>query len=90
MPSGAPFIGDDSIDINGTQELIGPLMARLTRPQNITGLPTISIPIGLTSQQLPVGMQLTSPAFQEGILYNVAHQFEKVSTMKNIFPPNQE
>ena len=90
VPSGAPFIGDDSIDINGTQELIGPLMARLTRPQNITGLPTISIPIGLTSQQLPVGMQLTSPAFQEGILYNVAHQFEKVSTMKNIFPPNQE
>ena len=90
VPSGAPFIGDDSIDINGTQELIGPLMARLTRPQNITGLPTISIPIGLTSQQLPVGMQLTSPAFQEGILYNVAHQFEKVSTMKNIFPPNLE
>jgi len=87
VPSGAPFIEDDSIDINGTQELVGPLMARLTRPQNITGLPTISIPIGLTSKQLPVGMQLTSQAFQEGFLYNVAYQFEKVSTMKNIFPP---
>ena len=86
VPSGAPFIEADSIDINGTQELIGPLMARLTRPQNITGLPTISIPIGFTSKQLPVGMQLTSPAFQEGLLYNVAHQFEKISTMKNIIP----
>ncbi|MDC0035695.1 amidase family protein [Chloroflexi bacterium] len=86
VPVGAPFIKDESIDINGTQELIGPLMARLTRPQNITGLPTISIPIGFTSKHMPVGMQLTAPAFEEGFLYNVAHQFENLSVMKNVIP----
>ena len=87
VPIGAPPIADNSIDVNGNQELVGPLMARLTRPQNITGLPTISVPIGFTSNQMPVGMQLTSPAFQEQMLYNVAYQFEKLSTMKNIIPP---
>lgn len=87
VPIPAPPIGQDSVEVNGRLEPIGPLMARLTRPQNITGLPTISVPIGLTSDLLPVGMQLTSSAFREELLYNVAHQFEKVSTMKNIIPP---
>jgi aspartyl-tRNA(Asn)/glutamyl-tRNA(Gln) amidotransferase subunit A len=87
VATGAPLITDTSVEINGVQELIAPLMARLTRPQNITGLPTISLPIGFTSKGLPVSMQLTAPAFQEAKLYNVANQYEKVSTFKNIIPP---
>ena len=87
VATGAPPITDTSVEINGVQELIAPLMARLTRPQNITGLPTISLPIGFTSKGLPVSMQLTAPAFQEAKLYNVANQYEKVSTFKNIIPP---
>ena len=87
VATGAPPINDTSVEINGVQELIAPLMARLTRPQNITGLPTISLPIGFTSKGLPVSMQLTAPAFQEVRLYNVANQYEKISTFKNIIPP---
>ena len=86
MATGAPLLDDTSVDINGVQELIAPLMARLTRPQNITGLPTISLPIGFTSKGLPVAMQLTAPPFQEARLYNIANQYEKVSTFKNIIP----
>ena len=86
VATGAPPLNDTSVDINGVQELIAPLMARLTRPQNITGLPTISLPIGLTSKGLPVAMQLTAPAFQEARLYNIANQYEKISTFKNIIP----
>ncbi|HJO60557.1 MAG: amidase [SAR202 cluster bacterium] len=86
VATGAPLLDDTSVDINGVQELIAPLMARLTRPQNITGLPTISLPIGFTSKGLPVAMQLTAPPFQEARLYNIANQYEKVSTFKNIIP----
>ena len=87
VATGAPPLNDTSVDINGVQELIAPLLARLTRPQNITGLPTISLPIGFTSKGLPVAMQLTAPAFQEARLYNVANQYEKISAFKNMLPP---
>ncbi len=35
---------------------------------NLAGLPGISIPFGLSSEHLPLGMQLLAPAFQEGLL----------------------
>ena len=35
---------------------------------NLAGLPGISIPFGLSTEKLPLGMQLIAPAFQEGLL----------------------
>lgn len=43
---------------------------------NLTGLPALSLPIG-TLHGLPVGMQLMGNYFQEGLLLNVAHQFQE-------------
>ena len=37
----------------------------LTVTANIAGLPSMSIPAGFSSKGLPLGMQLTAPAFQE-------------------------
>lgn len=47
-----------------------------TIPANLAGLPAISIPCGF-SNGLPIGLQLTAPAFQEEKLLNVAYQFEQ-------------
>ncbi len=44
---------------------------------NLAGLPAISVPCGFTSQQLPVGLQLTGRRFDEGTLLRLAEAYER-------------
>jgi aspartyl-tRNA(Asn)/glutamyl-tRNA(Gln) amidotransferase subunit A len=48
----------------------------LTVPMSLAGIPAISIPGGL-SEGLPVGVQLTGPAFSENRLFEAAHALER-------------
>jgi aspartyl-tRNA(Asn)/glutamyl-tRNA(Gln) amidotransferase subunit A len=54
-------------------------MARISAASNLAGLPAVSLPIGLDSNRLPVGMQLVAPAFQDEALLVCAAQIEKIS-----------
>jgi aspartyl-tRNA(Asn)/glutamyl-tRNA(Gln) amidotransferase subunit A len=45
-------------------------------PANITGDPSISIPIGFDSNKLPFGMQLIAPAFNEHLLFAIGKDIE--------------
>jgi len=47
-----------------------------TAAANLAGLPAISVPCGLTSERLPVGLQLTARAFDEPTLFRAAHAVE--------------
>lgn len=44
-----------------------------TASVNLAGLPGLSIPIGLATNGLPVGMQLIGQAFNEASLFSIAH-----------------
>lgn len=57
-----------------------------TIPANLAGLPAISIPAGLSKNELPVGMQLIGQAFNERVLLNVAHQFQLHSEWHHKIP----
>ncbi|MFT7387952.1 MAG: aspartyl-tRNA(Asn)/glutamyl-tRNA(Gln) amidotransferase subunit A [Candidatus Endobugula sp.] len=48
-----------------------------TLPTNLAGLCGISLPCGLTTDNKPVGLQLTGNYFEEAKLLNVAHQFQQ-------------
>jgi aspartyl-tRNA(Asn)/glutamyl-tRNA(Gln) amidotransferase subunit A len=48
----------------------------LTIPSNMAGLPSISIPCGL-SEGLPVGLQLIGPQFAENTIFRAAHALEQ-------------
>jgi aspartyl-tRNA(Asn)/glutamyl-tRNA(Gln) amidotransferase subunit A len=50
---------------------------RLTVPANHAGVPAISLPCGLDSSGLPIGLQLIGPDFREDRLLQVAYAFEK-------------
>jgi aspartyl-tRNA(Asn)/glutamyl-tRNA(Gln) amidotransferase subunit A len=47
-----------------------------TIPMSLAGLPAISIPCGL-ADGLPVGLQLSGPAFSENDLFSAAHALEQ-------------
>ena len=55
------------------------LSLRNTRPFNILGLPTISVPCGFTSAGLPIGMQITGPPWAEGAVLRLAYAYEQAT-----------
>jgi aspartyl-tRNA(Asn)/glutamyl-tRNA(Gln) amidotransferase subunit A len=58
-----------------------------TAAANLAGLPAISIPCGLTSEKLPVGLQLTARPFDEATLLRAADAFERHAPMPRVTPP---
>lgn len=48
-----------------------------TAIQNVTGLPAISLPAGLSPNGLPFGLQITGPRFADHMLLNVAQLWER-------------
>ena len=44
---------------------------------NLAGIPAISIPCGFDGNNLPIGLQILSPAFSEDRLLRIARMFEK-------------
>ena len=59
----------------------------LTIPCNIAGLPGISVPSGLSSNGLPIGIQVLAKAFDEETMFRVAHAYEKHSGWSGKRPP---
>lgn len=49
-----------------------------TIPANLAGLPAMSIPCGMTTSGLPIGLQLIGQAFDEQTLFRVGHTYEQV------------
>jgi len=39
---------------------------------NVTGLPAISVPMGVDTNQLPMGFQFMGPSFSENALIEIA------------------
>jgi aspartyl-tRNA(Asn)/glutamyl-tRNA(Gln) amidotransferase subunit A len=48
-----------------------------TAPVNLAGLPAISIPCGKSKNGLPIGLQITAPAFCEKRLFKIAQIMEE-------------
>ncbi len=48
----------------------------LTIPSNMSGNPTISMPIGFNKNNLPIGMQITANYFEEAKIYQLASLIE--------------
>ena len=55
-----------------------------TVPANLTGIPAISIPAGLSSKNLPIGFQLHANAFEEGSLLSAANLFLKEQPFEDL------
>ena len=54
---------------------------------NIAGLPGISIPCGVDSKGMPVGMQLIGNRFQEEKILNAAYAYEQKTNFRKTYQP---
>ncbi len=57
---------------------------------NLTGLPAISVPCGLSPEDLPVGIQLTGRMFDEVALLRLAHAFQQDTRWHTLSPTRSE
>lgn len=62
----------------------GEVMDVLAEPAAMAGLPAISIPCGMDSKKMPIGMQFMAPQFEEGRLFDIAHQYEQETDFHGI------
>ncbi len=76
-PIPAPKIAElkENPDLLRPRELV---LLRNTRPFNVWGVPTISMPCGLTRGGLPIGLQIAGPPGREDMLLRFAYACESV------------
>ena len=55
------------------------LMLRNTRPVNISGVPSVSVPCGFTRSGLPIGMQIIGPHWREDLVLQLASAYEQAT-----------
>ena len=73
---GAPGIEQEFVEVGGRTENALSLMSRLTRPFNLTGQPTASIPCGFTSDGMPIGLQIAGRNWQDAAVLRAARAYE--------------
>jgi len=61
-------------------------LTRFTAPFNLTGLPTLSIPCGFSSEGLPIGMQITARAWADAKALNAGYAYEQATEWHEHFP----
>jgi aspartyl-tRNA(Asn)/glutamyl-tRNA(Gln) amidotransferase subunit A len=60
---------------------------RNTAPFNLFGIPTISVPCGLSRDGLPIGLQISGPRFGELPVLALAHAYEQATEWHRQRPP---
>jgi aspartyl-tRNA(Asn)/glutamyl-tRNA(Gln) amidotransferase subunit A len=79
IPTGAPRIDETFVEVAGKRENALSLLSRLTRPFNICGYPTVSVPCGFTSSGMPIGMQIAGRPFEDAAVLRAAHAYEQAT-----------
>ena len=76
------------------EEMYGPLSGdrgtsfqRYTVPYDYNGAPTISLPCGLSSNNLPLSLQFVGKALSEPLLCRIGHAYEQATDWHNMHPP---
>ncbi|MFJ3727219.1 amidase [Streptomyces sp. NPDC090045] len=78
VPATAVRAGQETITwADGTVEGVADAYVRLSSPANITGVPSLSVPVGHDAAGLPIGMQLLGRPLGEDVLFRVGHAYEQ-------------
>ncbi|MEU0252291.1 amidase [Streptomyces sp. NPDC006184] len=91
VPLTAVRAGQESVTWpDGTVESVSDAYVRLSAPANITGVPSLSLPVGRDREGLPIGMQLLGRPRAEAVLLRVGHAYETVGPARETVVPERE
>lgn len=77
----------DTIDWGeGVEEPVTSAFVRLTAPSNITGLPSIAMPCGISSEGLPLSFQIIGRPFAEAQILQAAQAFQSATDWHSRMP----
>lgn len=76
-PTAATALDEDLAASDQADPALLAAAVNFTGPFDLTGLPAVSIPCGLTAGGLPVGMQLVGRPYDEAGLLGAAHAYER-------------
>jgi aspartyl-tRNA(Asn)/glutamyl-tRNA(Gln) amidotransferase subunit A len=77
LPIVAPLIGDKSSGMN---------LADYTIPTNLTGLPSLAMPCGFSSDGMPISLQLIGKPYAEGEVMGIGNAYEKHTKWHQMHP----
>ncbi|QWB27036.1 MULTISPECIES: amidase [Streptomyces] len=87
LPMTAVPAGQETITWpDGTVEGVSDACVRLSAPANITGVPSLSVPVGHDTEGLPIGMQLLGRPLGERQLLRAGHAYERTRPARELAP----
>lgn len=81
LASAAPVAEEEFVDWGQhlEKEHTRMVMIRLTLAANVTGLPSLALPMGMSQEQLPLSLQITGRPFEESTLLRAGFAFESAT-----------
>ncbi|MFI8449170.1 amidase [Streptomyces erythrochromogenes] len=80
VPMTAVAAGQTSVTWgDGTVESVSDAYVRLSAPANVTGVPALTVPVGLDPRGLPIGMQLMGRPFDDATVLRAGHAYERTT-----------
>ncbi len=79
VPAPPPRKGEDFVEIGPSRAAVVENMVRLCTPQNMAGVPALTLPCGFRKDGLPIGLQLIAGRRREGLLLELGHFFQSLT-----------
>lgn len=79
LPVSAPPIGTQTVALGGQTLSISEALCRYNAPQNLTGVPALSLPCGFTRSGLPIGLQLVAGLGRDATVLALGAEFQRAT-----------
>jgi aspartyl-tRNA(Asn)/glutamyl-tRNA(Gln) amidotransferase subunit A len=86
LPTVPARIGEQEIQVNGKGERVVDAFTRLNGPQNMAGVPAMTVPCGL-SKGMPIGLQFIAAEGKDDVLISMGAAFQRETHWHQRRPP---
>jgi aspartyl-tRNA(Asn)/glutamyl-tRNA(Gln) amidotransferase subunit A len=87
LPAPAVKLGSSAVEIQHAEEPVVQCYVRLNAPQNVAGVPALTMPCGFSNEGLPIGLQLIADRNREDILITLGRLFQQETDWHRRRPP---